>query len=87
MNLWPAELFLFRERHLRSEAHRLIMAIGEVELRVQGHYGIDPSQEPATEDMQKFAFLELSRLYAESDEQSQTLNAAIDSLLQGRLSS
>lgn len=87
MNLWPIELFEFRQRHLQSDAHRLIMAIGEAELKVQERYGIDPTTEPVTDDVKHFAFLTLARLYSESDEMTQKLDAALSALLKGRLAS
>ena len=87
MNLWPLELFEFRQRHLQSDAHRLILAIGEVELLVQERYGIDPTAELVTEDVKQFAFLTLARIYSESDETTQKLDLALSALLKGRLAS
>ena len=85
--LWPREVFEFRERHLRSNAHRLILAIGLSELRTCEHFGVDDAVTNATDEMRKFAFLSLAQLYAETDDESERLSAALEAVLKGRLSS
>ncbi len=86
-NLWPKEVAAFRAEHLRSKEHQFILAIVDVEMQVAQRFGIDPTQDDVGDDAKTFAFLSLSRLFAETDAERTKLDAAIAACLSSRLSS
>jgi hypothetical protein len=76
--MWPAEIMEFRDRHLRSDAHAMIMCIAQIEVEVKERFGVEADCESCPSSVRKFASLSLVRAFADSEDQKLKLAMAID---------
>lgn len=76
--MWPIEIMEFRESHLRSDAHTLIMRIAQIEVEVKERFGVEADCDTCPSAVRTFAFLSLARFNVDTEEDNQKISAAID---------
>lgn len=77
MNLWPIEIAAWREQHLRSDCHALIMTLAEIESFIHQQFGIDPTVCEVPKELQQFAWASLCHRFVDNEEQADKLRAAM----------